>query len=110
MANEVIATASAAGLKMCLLRSATTYFDDIARIAAQPRSWRSPGARAGSRIRARINAVMKEDSTLAGTSSRRARTVFAPQHMTSRKAAERSSAGAVKGSRPKSASSAATPT
>ena len=87
-ANAVITTAIAAGLKMCLLWSANRYFEAIASTAAQPSSCKPSSDPAGSRINARISAVMKDDSTLVGTSKAHARIAFAAQQMKARNAAE----------------------
>src|SRR5712692_5986472 len=96
-ANEVMTTAIAAGLKICLLLSERIYLEDVASIAAQPRNRRSFGDLAGSMISARMRAVIYADSTLVGAAKMRASSEFAAQHIMTRNKVERSSASGEKG-------------
>ena len=90
-AKAVMTTAIAARLKICLFHSPSTNFDDIARMAAQPRNCQSLAVLAGSMMSARISAVIVADSTLVGTVNTQASNVFAAQHMMSRNPVEKSS-------------------
>ena len=52
--RAVMATANAAGLKICLCLMAKIYFEDMAKIPAQPRKIYSLGDSAGVMISAKI--------------------------------------------------------
>src|SRR5437660_1599499 len=97
-ANEVMTTAIAAGLKKCLLLRARIYFDDMARIAAQPRNRKLSSDFAGSIISARIRAVIYVDSILAGTAKMPASIEFAAQQIKMSNAVDTSNSSGEKGS------------
>src|SRR5258708_15258222 len=103
IANAVMTTAIAAGLKRCFFRKARRYFEDIARIATQPRNCKSPGDWAGSSISAKMRAVITADSRLVGIFKTKAKMVFVAQQMTTRKMVESRSERGEKCSRCKNA-------
>ena len=92
---EVSATAIAAGLKICLLRTAKMNFEAIAKTEAAIAKVKYPasvGEIGGEIMSAKISAVMYRDSTLAGALNAHANTAFAIQHTPTMRSVENSKA------------------